>query len=431
MSELLSIKKIFNFEKGSLQSTKCTPGAFTFVTAGTDWKTHNEFTHETEALILAVAASGSLGRCHYIKDKFIASDLCFIITPRDSKMYPVDLEFYHQIIRSIRSDLVQKTATGTSKLSINRTNFGNYKIPYFDIEHQKTFKKIILNVNNKKDKLLVCSDNQENLIKILRNQIIQNAISGKLTADWRVKNPDIEPASKLLERIKAEKEKLIVEKKIKKEKPLSKITEDEVLFGLPEKWEWCRLGEIGLITRGKSPEYEVKSNVFSLNQKCVRWDYIDTEFVKEVKKSWLDGIDSNYLTKMGDILVNSTGEGTIGRSAIVDEKSAEMIFDSHVLCFKKLGNVVSKFAMFLINGQFGQRQINASKGAKTTKQTELGVENLRNIIIPIPPFAEQKAVITKVEKLMDHLSELEEKIKQNKQDAEMLMQSFLVEAFSS
>lgn len=431
MSELLPIKKIFNFEKGSLQSTKCTPGDFTFVTAGTDWKTHNEFTHEAEALILAVAASGSLGRCHYIKDKFIASDLCFILTPKDSKTYPIDLEFYHQIFRSIKSDLVQKTATGTSKLSINRTNFGNYKIPYFEIEHQKTFKKILLNVNDKKDKLLVCSDNQENLVKILRNQILQDAISGKLTFDWRTKNPDIEPASKLLEKIKAEKEKLIAEKKIKKEKPLPKIAEDEIPFELPEQWEWCRLGELGLVTRGKSPEYETKSNAFSLNQKCIRWDYIDTEFVKEVKKTWLDRVDSKFLTKSGDILVNSTGEGTIGRSAIVDEKSAEMIFDSHVLCFKKLGNVVSKFAMFLINSQFGQRQINDSKGAKTTKQTELGVENLRNLIIPLPPLAEQKAIVTKIEKIIKQVSQLEEKIKQNKQDAEMLMQSFLVEAFKN
>ena len=118
MSEIVPIKKIFNFEKGSLQSTKCTSGVYTFVTAGSDWKTHNEFTHDTEALIVAVAASGSLGRCHYIKDKFIASDLCFILTPKDAELYPVDLEFYHQIfrlgVRSIpRADLFDSSRSNS------------------------------------------------------------------------------------------------------------------------------------------------------------------------------------------------------------------------------------------------------------------------------------------------------------------------------
>lgn len=404
MSELLPIKKIFNFEKGSLQSTKCTPGAFTFVTAGTDWKTHNEFTHETEALILAVAASGSLGRCHYIKDKFIASDLCFILTPKDKKTYPIDLEFYHQIFRSIKNDLVQKTATGTSKLSINRTNFGNYKIPYFDIEHQKTFKKILLNVNEKKDRLLVCSDNQENLVNILRNQILQDAISGKLTFDWRTKNPDIEPVSKLLEKIKAEKEKLITEKKIKKEKPLPKIAEDEAPFDLPEKWEWCRLGEIIVMNYGSGlTKHERKTDgkypVFGSNG--------------------IVGYHDEFLTEHKSIIIGRKGSaGAINISEIPSWTTDVAYF------VEETKHLDFNYQYYLLLS-LGLDSL--GKGIKPG----LNRNEAYNIIFPLPPLAEQKAIVYKVEKLMEHVSILEEKIKQNKQDAEMLMQSFLVEAFKN
>ena len=87
MSEWKKVKigDIFSIEKGSLQSSKCTPGKYDFITAATDWKTHNSYDHECEAIVYAVAASGSLGRAHYVNGKFIASDLCFILTEKDKK----------------------------------------------------------------------------------------------------------------------------------------------------------------------------------------------------------------------------------------------------------------------------------------------------------------------------------------------------------
>ena len=71
---MIEIGKLFNIEKGSLQSSKCTPGQYSFITAGEEWKTHIEYTHDCEALVFAMAASGSLGRTHYVNGKFIASD---------------------------------------------------------------------------------------------------------------------------------------------------------------------------------------------------------------------------------------------------------------------------------------------------------------------------------------------------------------------
>ena len=100
MGNFIPIGKLFNLEKGELQSTKCTPGEFDFITAAEEWKTHNEYAHECEALIIAVAASGSLGRTHYVDGKFISSDLCFILTPKDEEKYPLNLSFYHFVFPS-------------------------------------------------------------------------------------------------------------------------------------------------------------------------------------------------------------------------------------------------------------------------------------------------------------------------------------------
>ena len=100
---LKKINQLFNFEKGVLQSSKCIEGEYDFITAATDWKTHNEYSHDSEALIFAAAASGSLGRTHYVKGKFISSDLCFILTPKEPEKLPVDLKFYHIIFNLYKS----------------------------------------------------------------------------------------------------------------------------------------------------------------------------------------------------------------------------------------------------------------------------------------------------------------------------------------
>lgn len=94
----------------------------------------------------------------------------------------------------------------------------------------------------------------ENL-KNLRQWIIDLGVRGQLTQAWREEHPATEPASLLLEKIKAEKARLVKEKKIKKAKPLPPIAADEVPYGLPEGWVWCRIGAFTEVIRGKSPKY--------------------------------------------------------------------------------------------------------------------------------------------------------------------------------
>ena len=137
---LKKINELFTFEKGILQSSKCVEGEFNFITASSVWKTHNEFSHDCEALIFAAAASGSLGRTHYVNGKFISSDLCFILTPKNHIKFPIDLKFYHIIFNLYKKEIVAATKAGTSKEAIGLKVFGEYELPYFNISLQQKVK---------------------------------------------------------------------------------------------------------------------------------------------------------------------------------------------------------------------------------------------------------------------------------------------------
>ncbi len=114
-------------------------GDYPFITAGEEWKTHYEYTHDTEAIIYAVSAGGSLGRSHYVKGKFVASNLCLVLTCKNESDYPIDLQFYNCYFTSIRKKIVSDLADGTSKLTISQEMFESYYIDYVPYEEQKNF----------------------------------------------------------------------------------------------------------------------------------------------------------------------------------------------------------------------------------------------------------------------------------------------------
>jgi restriction endonuclease S subunit len=167
--KLLRIGDIFTIEKGSLQSSKCKEGDYNFITASAEWKTHQEYTHECEALVYAVGAEGSLGRCHYVNDKFIASDLCFILTSKKD----LDYKLYKNIFDILKEEIVKNTATGTSKKAINQTNFSNYKIPYLTQEEQINLSVTINKINEIEYKITAI----ENTTELLLNSYIMKLLN--------------------------------------------------------------------------------------------------------------------------------------------------------------------------------------------------------------------------------------------------------------
>lgn len=162
-----------------------------------------------------------------------------------------------------------------------------------------------------------------------------------------------------------------------------------------DKYPTFTLGDkiecIELAKRGKSPRYDIESSVRMINQQSVRNCYVDLKYAKGIKAEWAETVDSKEKTQEGDILVCSTGNGTIGRAAIVDSGCEGYLYDSHVLLLRVDKRSISPVLLcYLINSQYGQKQIERLKSARTTNQTELGIANLLKMCFPFPPLSVQK-----------------------------------------
>lgn len=426
---LIPIGKLFDLEKGSLQSSKCTEGKYTFITAAEEWKTHNEYSHECEALIFAAAASGSLGRTHYINDKFITSDLCFILTPKDSKKYPINLKFYHFVFNSLKDEIVKNTKSGTSKESINQSNLRNYEIPYFEIDKQNLWIDKLVNTKSIKEDLELELSTGQSLLKQLKQTILQEAIEGKLTAQWRAKNPDIGIAKELLEQIKTEKEKLIKEKKLKASKPLAPINEDEIPFDIPQSWEWCRLGDISFVGTGATP-LTSEPKYYNGDINWITSSATGADFVTEAetKITELALKETNcQIYPIGTLVIAMYGQGkTRGQITELMIDSATNQACAAILIYLK-DKVLNQFIKKYFQKIYLEIRELASGGA----QPNLNMQKVKDTMISLPPLEEQNEIVSRIEKLFVICDELESEINKNKTTVDNLMATVLKDAFEN
>lgn len=420
MSEWKKVKigDIFAIEKGSLQSSKNTPGKYDFITAASEWKTHNSYDHDCEAIVYAVAASGSLGRAHYVNGKFIASDLCFILTEKNKDKYPVNFLFYQIIFEMLRDEIVSKTKTGTSKESINRGNFSNYEIPYFPIDFQLANYQRFVDAKNTIKTLIDEYEKQKSYAKQLRQNILQEAIEGKLTTDWRKQhpvqkgNPDYD-AEALFDKIQAEKS----ETKNFKKTP-APITKDEIPFEIPTNWKWVRLGEIINLLSGR----DFEPTEYNDKQEGI-------PYITGASNIGENGIIINRWTKTpkciakyGDLLLVCKGSG-YGTLAYADFEQAHIA--RQIMSINSFSNYISlKYIEFILRANFLYLKTQG-KGLIPG----IDRDTVLNIFVGLPPLAEQKEIVARVEQHLQTITQLETQIATRETTTKQLMQSILKDAF--
>ena len=242
----------------------------------------------------------------------------------------------------------------------------------------------------------------------LRAAILQAAISGKLT-DQR---PEDGTATELLEQIKAKRAALVKAKKLKKQKPLPPITDEDRPFPIPSNWVWARFGETARYAqRGKSPTYADVSPYLAVSQKCVRWTGFDPALARPYASEAFAALPQDRILSAGDILWNSTGTGTVGRSTVLPESGdfGKMAADSHVTVIRTFPEVLPRFIdAFISSPHIQQNMDDLTSG--TTKQQELNLGTILELPLPIPPLAEQERIVAKLDEvlpLIDQLAELE------------------------
>ena len=250
-------------------------------------------------------------------------------------------------------------------------------------------------------------------------------MQGKLTKHWRSDNPDTESAATLLERIKAEKAQLIADKKIKKEKPLPAISDDEIPYDLPEGWEWCRLRDlVTLLGDGihGTPVYTPNGPVHFVNGNNLSDGLIE---IKPTTKTVSEDEAAKHHRNLGDRTVLVSINGTIGNTAFYN---GEKVMLGKSACYLNLFEQVDKeYIRRLITSRYFLDYAFDSATGTTIKNVSL--RTMREFIIPFPSLAEQKAIATKVNALMALCDSLEKEIEQNTHHIEQLMRSCLREVF--
>ena len=253
--------------------------------------------------------------------------------------------------------------------------------------------------------------------KDLKNALLQEAVQGKLVPQIASEGN----ARDLLEEIRKEKLSHGLDfanaksgkRKSKKETALAgsnpcDITEEEIPFDIPESWCWCRLGEIcNEIKRGKSPKYADKSNFLAFAQKCnVKTGGIDLGLALYLDENSITRYSETDNLVQGDIVINSTGGGTMGRVGLYETQVPAGIKgvypDSHVTVIRSIGNINQHYLYYVLKLN---QPVLEKCGTGSTNQTELKPAVLADFVIPLPPLAEQKRIVASIEKFMPLIEE--------------------------
>ncbi|VKX80169.1 type I restriction-modification system S protein [Streptococcus pneumoniae] len=283
-----------------------------------------------------------------LKEYLIASTAFIVL---DTLLNETYLKYY--LLSDNFINRVNNKSTGTSYPAINDYNFNLLLIALPPLSEQQRIVEAIESALEKVDEYAESYNRLEQLDKEfpdkLKKSILQYAMQGKLVEQ----DPNDESVEVLLEKIRAEKQKLFEEGKIKKKDlDISIVSQgddnsyyEEVPCEIPESWEWVRLNDItSYIQRGKSPKYSNIPIYPVIAQKCNQWSGFSIDLARFIDPETVHSYQKERLLRDGDLMWNSTGLGTLGRLAIYHENKnpyAWAVADSHVTVIRVLSGVIN------------------------------------------------------------------------------------------
>lgn len=224
----------------------------------------------------------------------------------------------------------------------------------------------------------------------MKKSILQYAIQGKLVEQ----RPEEGTGKELYRQIQEEKKRLIKEGTIKKEKPLAEIAEDEIPFDIPENWKWVQLGNLASINGGfafKSTNYTTEGvRVIRIS------DFNETGFVNDkiVRYPYDDSL-SQYVLDVKNILLCMTG-GTVRKSLFITKLDEKMVVNQRVATIK-VESVLPEYVYQVILAPITQKVIQDSKNSTNDN---ISMDTIKSFLIPLPPLAEQKRIVAKLEEIL-------------------------------
>ena len=338
---------------------------------------------------------GSLGKfCKYPYDKgAIASSLVIL-----RKNWNISDGYISAYLGSpLIVSQIHASDNGTAQPNLGARDIAKYIIPLPPLAEQHRIVARVEELMAKIDEL----EKVENELKALHQAfpgdmetaLLQAAMQGKLTEQL----PEDGNAEDLLKQIKAEKERLVKEKKIKKEKPLTPISEDEVPFDIPENWQWVRLQDVctKIVDGDHNPPSgtSMKTEYYMLSAQNINNNTVSIEPARYLTQDvFLKENERTRVTK-GDIFF--TIVGTLGRSCVYDA--------NYNVCFQRSVSVIAtllfnKYLKYVFDNGYIQQFM--SKNATGTAQKGFYLNQVAMLLIPVPPLAEQYRVVERLEKLL-------------------------------
>lgn len=341
----------------------------------------------------AFCLRGSLGKfCQYpFEIGAIASSL--VILRKNGSVLDDYIKAY--LSSPLIAEQINSSNNGTAQPNLGARDIACYLIPLPPLSEQK---RIVAKIEELLPYIDRYAASYESLEQVntefpedMKKSVLQYAIQGKLVEQ----RPEEGTAEELYRQIQTEKKRLTKEGKIKKEKPLPEIAEDEIQFDIPESWKWVRLSDLckSISDGDHQPPPQVPNGIPFLVISNVSSGTIDFANTRYVPQDYFEALSAERIAERGDILFTVTGSYGIPIKVNCDKA---FCFQRHIALLKLL--IDWDYLFFALKSPAIKLQCDAI--ATGTAQKTVGLKSLRSIILPLPPLAEQKRIVTKLEEIL-------------------------------
>ena len=314
----------------------------------------------------------------------------------DYLRYIFDSDFYRKHIR----DLSQ----GTNINNVKESYIAEFVIPLPPLAEQKRIvakiEELLPLIDRYEQAWSKLEDFNKRFPVDMQKSILQTAIQGKLVEQ----RPEEGTGDELYRQIQVEKQRLIKAGAIKKEKPLPEIAEDEIPFDIPESWKWVQFGDISNIlgtglVRSSSEQYVTAqyyyfkmNNIGNFDGKC---HFDNMNMINATPEEY-----ERYKIEKGDFLFNTrNSRELVGKTAVVPEIDVPIILNNNILKIRLWGKIIPEYINCFFNSPLGREQL-VKFITNTTNVAAIYQKQLITLYVPLPPLAEQKRIVAKLEEIL-------------------------------
>jgi type I restriction enzyme, S subunit len=412
---MMIVKKLDDLcyiEKGKSGIKKAIPGPYPLVVTANERLSHSEYQFDCSAVCIPLVSStghghASIKRIHFQEGKFAVGSILAALVVKDSDI--LDIRYLYLLLSIKKNDLLVPLMKGTANVTLTINSLKSVEIHLPSIEEQRDF---VIRHNSVCPKITMNEGSlvkQSNIIYSLKETILQLAVQGKLVSQ----DPNDEPASELLKRTDALRKKAFEKwinksETIKINKKLSKISNVKVPYDVPTGWDCCALlkcSEAVVDCHNKTAPY-VSQGIPILRTSNIRDGSLNMNNIKFVTEDIYDYWSRRCYPKSGDIIF--TREAPMGEAAIIPD-NLKVCLGQRTMLIRALSGIVIKEYLLLSLIEPGILQ-RANKKAIGATVKHLRVRDVEGIPIMIPPLAEQKRIVAKVDELMAICDQLETKL---------------------